>query len=139
MSTSIYTLVSKALTSVHAYRDAVEGLRAALKGQVSPEVRAAVLSEVARFYEVKLVASERGEGQVLDADAPKYAAAKQAVYRLVKDIVGKTAHSKTAHSKPELKVPANILEAARKLVALCAEYEEAARLVSTALATVRAE
>lgn len=134
MATSINTMVSSALTSVHAYQHAIDGLRVALKGQVSHDVRVAVLPAVASFYKVALVARERGEGVTMDINATKYEAAKKAVQRLVKDIVGKT-----ADSKPELEVPANILDAARKLVALCAEYEGAARLVSTALAIARAE
>ena len=133
MTTSINTLVSSALNAASSYGDSIKGLRAALMGQTSPEVRAAILAPVAAYYKVSVVAKERGAGFTLDVNAKQYEAAKKAIQRLSKDIAGKVAAQPDA-----IEVPANILAAARTLIKLCAEYEGANKLVSTALAQARA-
>jgi hypothetical protein len=71
----------------------------------------------------------KAEGtMVLDKDAPKYEAAKKALQRLVKDIVG------ASNDKVEVEVPAELLAAAEKLAKLAAQYEGARSLASKALA-----
>jgi hypothetical protein len=79
---------------------------------------------------VPLVAGAgKAEGTlVLDKDAPKYEAAKKALQRLVKDIVG------ASNDKVEVEVPAELLAAAEKLAKLAAQYEGARSLASKALA-----
>lgn len=133
-TTSINTLVVDALDAAGSYGVAIASLKAALRGQLSPQVREALLAPVARYYKVALVAKERGEGVRLDVEAKGYEAAKKALQRLTKDIIGAT-----ASEKAELEVPTHILKAAAALVAMCAEYEEAGRVLATALATAKAK
>jgi hypothetical protein len=135
MTQAINTLVSTALTAAHAYSDTIAKLRTQLKGHLSPdEVRTTLMPYVAGYYKVALVAKERGEGVRMDADAPKYEAAKKALQRMTADIVGKS-----ANHKDELAVPADVLAAAAKLVKLCNEYEGAGRLIATAIAQAKAQ
>jgi hypothetical protein len=88
MTASINTQVIAALSAAHAYGKAIATLRTALKGQLSPEVRDTLLPYVAGYYKVALVAKTRGEGVTLDTEAKQYEAAKKALQRMTKDIVG---------------------------------------------------
>jgi hypothetical protein len=128
----VRSTVHAVLTAAFAYAEGIESLRATYKGQPADVVRAALLPEVASFpkYAVPVVAgSGKAEGtMVLDKDAPKYEAAKKALQRLVKDIVG------ASNDKVEVEVPAELLAAAEKLAKLAAQYEGARSLASKALA-----
>ena len=133
MSIAIRSTVHAVLQAAFAYGAGIESLRTTYKGQTTEAVRAALLPEVASFpkYAVPLVA---GAGKavgtmVLDKDAPKYEAAKKALQRLVKDIVGES-----DNKSDEVEVPAELLAAAAKLVKLAAEYKNARSLASKALA-----
>lgn len=131
---NINTLVHTALNAAHAYGNAVADIRKTLKGQMSPEqVRSALLAPVASYYAVALIAKERGEGMTLDSAAPKYEAAKKALQRLVKDVMGKV-----ENQSEELDVPAHIAKLAAQLVQACGEYEGANRLLATAIANAKA-
>lgn len=90
MNASINNQVTIALNAAGAYQGAVAKLQAALKGQLTPQVRETLLPYVAGFYGVALVAKERGEGVTMDTKAKRFEAAKTAMRRLVADIVGKT-------------------------------------------------
>lgn len=134
-SITITTMVSNALNAATAYGSAVEGIRTALKGQLSPDaVRAALLEPVAAYYKVSLVAKTRGEGVTWDIENAKFETAKKAHQRLVKDVLGKS-----VSQSEELAVPAHIAKLAAQLVAAAAEYEGAAKLVATAIANARAK
>ena len=134
MTKQLNTLVSTALNAAHAYGTAVEGIRSALKGQLSPEaVRDALMLPVATYYGVTLVAKTRGEGVTLDTTAAKFEAAKKALQRLCKDVLGKS-----ENQSEELDVPAHIAKLAAALVAACGEYEGAAKLIATAIAQAKA-
>jgi hypothetical protein len=128
----VRSTVHAVLTAAFTYAEGIESLRATYKGQPADVVRAALLPEVASFpkYAVPVVAgSGKAEGtMVLDKDAPKYEAAKKALQRLVKDIVG------ASNDKVEVEVPAELLAAAEKLAKLAAQYEGARSLASKALA-----
>jgi hypothetical protein len=133
MSKAIRSTVHAVLQAAFAYGEGIESLRATYKGQTPDAIRAALLPEVASFpkYAVPLVA---GAGKavgtmVLDKDAPKYEAAKKALQRLVKDIVGKS-----DDKSEEIEVPAELLAAAAKLAKLAQQYEGARSLASKALA-----
>jgi len=132
MSKAIRSTVHAVLQAAFAYGEGIDSLRATYKGQPADVVRAALLPEVASFpkYAVPLVAGAgKAEGtMVLDKDAPKYEAAKKALQRLVKDIVG------ASNDKVEVEVPAELLAAAEKLAKLAAQYEGARSLASKALA-----
>ena len=88
MTASINTQVVAALNSANAYGAAIAKLSSALQGQLSTEVRAAILPYVAGYYKVALVAKERGEGVTLDTGAKQFEACKKALQRLTKDIIG---------------------------------------------------
>jgi len=134
MNASIQSHVSAALTAAGAYSVSIDALRSALKGQLSPEVRATLLPYVATFYGVALVDKERGEGKTFDVNAKKFEAAKKALQRLTADIVGKS-----KAQAEELEVPAEMLALARKLVKLGNTYEQAGKLIAAAIATAKAE
>ena len=134
MSNAINTQVRNALDHAHGYAKAIEAIRAALKGQMSPEtVAAALMQPVATYYGVKLVAKTRGEGVTWDKDSAKWETAKKSHQRLCKSVMGET-----AKQREELDVPADIAAVAAKLVKMCGEYEDAARLIATAIAQAKA-
>lgn len=126
--------VHSVLTAAFAYGAGIETLQAMFKGKTPTVIRAALLPDVASFpkYAVPLVAgSGKAEGTlVLDAEHPRYEACRKALGRLVKDIVGGSGKTESE----EIEVPAEILAAAAKLAKLCAQYEGARKLASTAIA-----
>ena len=132
---TIASLVSNALNAATAYGSAVEGIRNALKGQLSPDaVRAALLEPVAAYYKVALVDKVRGEGKTWDIENAKFETARKAHQRLVKDVLGKS-----VSQSEEIAVPSHIAKLAAQLVAAAAEYEGAAKLIATAIANARAK
>jgi hypothetical protein len=133
MSKAIRSTVHAVLTAAFAYGEGIADLQKSFKGQTHEAIRAALLPEVASFpkYAVPLVAGAgKAEGTlVLDKDHAKYEAAKKALQRLVKDIMGKS-----SDSKEEIEVPAELLAAAAKLAKLAQQYEGARSLAAKALA-----
>lgn len=135
MTASINTHVTAALDHAHGFAKAVESIRAALKGQLSPDVvRDKLLAPVATYYKVPLIAKERGEGVTWDKAHAKFETAKKSHQRLVKAVLGQS-----ENQKPELDVPAHIAKLAAALVDAAGEYEEAARLIATAIAQAKAK
>ena len=106
-------------------------LRAQFKGWTEDDVRATVQVNYASVVGVEL--KVQGSGRLVwPADA---GTAKRACNRLI----GRIIESNDRSAKPEaLEVPAHVLALARKLVAACGEYEEAARLLATAVAKAKA-
>jgi hypothetical protein len=129
------TTVHAVLNAAHAYGDGIEALRKAFKGKPAEAVRAALLADVASYakYQVPLVKGEgKAEGtMVLDKTHAKYEACRKALGRIVNDIMGKSAGSVEAE---EIEVPEEVLKAAERLAKLCAQYEGARKLASTAIA-----
>lgn len=134
---NVKSLVASALAAATAYGKAVGGLQtlpevktAARKG---PEpLRALLLPHVAAFYGVSVVVSEspRNAGALtLDRSSERYEAAKTALRRLVKDVMGKG-----SEQGDNIEVPAELLAAAAKLAKLAREYENARSLAAKALA-----
>lgn len=125
-------LVHSALDAVFSYGEKIASLQALFKGKSPDVIRAALLPDVASFhkYAVPLVPGEgKAEGtMVLDSEHPRYEACRKALGRMVKDIVGGS-----SSKSEELEIPADVLAAAAKLAKLCAEYEGARKLASTAL------
>ena len=128
---SIAINVTNALTAANAYNEAVVALRKDFKGKATDAVRTGLLPHVAAFYAVPVVdgAGKATGTKVLDKDATKYEAAKKALQRLTKDIVGAT-----DGKAEEVEIPAELLAAAAKLAKLAAQYEGARSLASKALA-----
>ena len=134
MSNAINTQVRNALAHAHGYAKAVDEIRVALKGQMSPDqVQAALLQPVATYYGVKLVAKQRGEGVTWDKDCAKWETAKKSYQRLCASVLGKG-----KAQLPELAVPADIAAVAAKLVKMCCEYKDTARLIDIAIAQAKA-
>lgn len=133
--TSINTFVTSALDHAHGFAKAVEGIRAALKGQLSPDVvREKLLAPVATYYAVPLIAKTRGEGVTWDTNHAKFETAKKAHQRLTKAVLGEV-----QNQKEELTVPAHIAKLAAALVEAAGEYEQAAKLIATAIAQAKAK
>lgn len=134
---TLSTHISTALTHALAYGEAIEHARREAKGMTRDAVRDVILPIVSAKFAVAL---KDGEGKakgtkVLDKDAPKYEAAKKATQRLLKDICGDASSGK----QEEVEVPAEIIEAAKKLAKLAQKYEGARSLASKAVAIAFAQ
>lgn len=132
------THITAALNAATTYGAAIEEARQCpeIKGKGENVVRAALLPIVAGFYTVPLVdGAGKAQGKkVFDKAAPKYEAAKKALQRLLSDLMGKG-----SDKGDELEVPEHIAALAAKLAKACAEYEQARKLASTAIAAAFAK
>ena len=134
MAKNINALVATALDAAHAYGKGIDAIRAALKGQTSPDdVRATLMGAVSAYYGVPLVDKTRGEGKTWDKEHGRFETAKKAHQRICADVLGKA-----ADKTPEIEVPAHIAKLAAQLVKACGEYEGAAKLIATAIAEAKA-
>ena len=138
MTKTINTLVNTYCAAIDAAKASAVDIRVMLKGQRVPlgdskAVGAALLGPVSTYYKAALVDKVRGEGKTWDVTHAKYDAARKAHQRLVKDVMGES-----VSQSDELEIPANIAKLAAQLVAACAEYKEAAKLISTAIANAKA-
>ena len=136
MNASFKNLVSSALTAVAAYGVAITGLQGHCKGDDATVVRAKLIGPVGEFYGVKVLASV-GKGNAsgsvkLDADAPKYEAARKALQRLTNDILGEKAKD------AEVTVPRAVQAAFNAAWLLASKYEQACKIAATALAKAKA-
>ena len=127
--------IHAALDNAFTYAEKIALLQAAFKGKTAEQIRDAIRPDVASYtkYAVPFV---DGKGKavgtkVLDKEHPQYENCRKAVTNLTKAIVGV---SSDAVETEEIEVPAEILAAAAKLAKLCAEYEGARKLASTAVA-----
>lgn len=105
-------------------------LQAEFKGCDKDTVKATLLPIVAKYYglSTKVQGSGRMVMQGAESDVSK------ATKRLTKLVSVITA---TVTDKVELDVPADVLAAAAKLWALCAQYEGAGKLAATAIAMAK--
>ena len=135
---TIDAIITTTLDAAHAYSDGIAQARAhkSCKGKTPEELRPILLPIVAKYYAVPVIEGERkAKGtKVFDKDAKGYEAAKKALQRLIADIAGKT-----NADKEEIEVPAHIAKLAAQLAQACAEYEQARKLASTALANAFAK
>ncbi len=133
MKATTQTTVHAVITAAFAYGDGIAQLRKDFKGKDAQAIRTALLPHVASHpkYQVPVVKGEgKAEGtMVLDKEHKAYEACRKALQRLVNDIVGKS-----DGATEEIEVPEEILKAAQRLAKLCAEYEGARKLASTAVA-----
>ena len=127
------TTVHAVINAAFAYGEGIEQLRKTFKGKERDVISKAIIGDVASHpkYLVPLVDGEgKAEGtKVLDKGHAKYEACRKALQRIVSDIMGKS-----SAAKEEIEVPAEILAVAAKLAKMCAEYEDARKLASTAIA-----
>ena len=128
--TNITTLTINAIKAGDDLLLACTQLQAEFKGCDSETVKATLLPIIAKYY--GLSTKVQGSGRVVmqgsESDVSK------ATKRLTKLVSVITA---VAHDKIELDVPADILAAAAKLWALCAQYESAGKLAATAVAMAK--
>lgn len=133
MKANTQTTVHAALDAAHTYAERITELRKVYKGKTADEIRVDILPAVASYkkYQVPVVKGEgKAEGtMVLDKEHKAYEACRKALQRIVKDILGES-----SGSTEEIEVPEEILKAAQRLAKLCAEYEGARKLASTAVA-----
>jgi hypothetical protein len=106
----------------------VEELTRRHGGKPVDTIRAIVMPIVGKLYAVPLVASEsnRNKGELtLDRTAPKFEAAKTGLRDIVAAITqsGKGSGSGRKSTSAKMEVPAEVLAAAAKLVALVNEYD----------------
>ena len=134
---TLSTHITNALASASAYAKAIDSARKDAKGMTRDAVRTAILPTVASFYAVAVKAGEgKAEGtKVLDKDAAKYETARKALQRLLGDICP----SESSGKKEEIEIPAEIIEAAKKLAKLAQKYEGAKSLSAKAMALAFAQ
>ena len=128
ITTAVDTMVNQAI-AFDAACDTVRAYRAADKlddKTARGYFQAALLSKVPAY-----------KGQLTDKGFPSQGSAFQrAVSRLM--AATKPASADDAAATAEIEVPAAVLKAAAALWKLCAEYEGAAKLCATAIASVKA-
>jgi hypothetical protein len=133
MKASTQSTVHAVINAAFAYGEGIEQLRKTFKGKERDVISKAIIGDVASHpkYLVPLVKGEgKAEGtMVLDKTHAKYEACRKALQRIVSDIMGKS-----AGSQEEVEVPEEVLKAAERLAKLCAQYEGARKLASTAIA-----
>jgi hypothetical protein len=132
------TAIRSALAAADAYAKAIEEARNCpeVKGKSEDVIRANLLPIVAEKFAVPVIDGKgKATGKkVLDSSAANYEAAKKALQRLMADLMGKT-----SGKGEEFEVPEHIAALAAKLAKACAEYEQARKLASTALANAFAK
>ena len=135
---AIRTAIVAALVAGDNLFTACEALQHAFAGQTPDQVKATLTTEVVAYrhgvtgWDVST--KVQGSGRVvLTGDKTAVNSTTRQINRLLACIV-----AKADDAKEEIAVPADILEAAAKLWALCAEYEKAGTLCAKAIATVKA-
>jgi len=133
MKASTQSTVHAVIKAAFEYAEGIEQLRKTFKGKERDVITKAIIGDVASYpkYLVPLVDGEgKAKGtKVLDKTHAKYEACRKALQRIVSDIMGKS-----AGSQEEVEVPEEVLKAAERLAKLCAQYEGARKLASTAIA-----
>ena len=132
---TIAALTTTALKAGDELFDSCTELQAEFKGCDKAQVHSTLLPMVVAYYVAKgqsLTTKEQGSGRIVMQGAPSDVS--KATKRLNKLVAVITA---TVQDKVEIDVPADILAAAAKLWALCAQYEKAGTLCASAIATAK--
>ena len=132
---NITNITALTITAIKAGDDlyaACLALQGEFKGCDKVAVHSTLLPIVAEYYGI--ATKVQGSGRVVMQGAPSDVSA--ATKRLTKLVSVITA---TVQDKTEIDVPADILAAAAKLWALCAEYKLANKICATAVATAKAK
>lgn len=137
-ASTIRLAIVNALIAGDALFASCEELQSAFAGQTSDQVKATLTTEVVAYRrdvsKWDVTTKVQGSGRVvLTGDKTAVNSTTRQINRLLACIV-----AKTDDAKEEIEVPADILEAAAKLWALCAQYEKAGTLCAKAIATVKA-
>ena len=130
---NITNITALTITAIKAGDDlyaACLALQGEFKGCDKVAVHSTLLPIVAKYY--GLGTKEQGSGRIVMQGAPSDVS--KATKRLTKLVAVITA---TVQDKTEIEVPADILAAAAKLWALCAEYKLANKICATAIATAK--
>ena len=140
---TITALTTTALAAGDDLFDSCTELQAEFKGCDKAQVHSTLLPMVVAYYVAKgikvgkpiiLTVKEQGSGRlVMQGSASPVSAATKRLTKLVSVITA------TVQDKTEIDVPADILAAAAKLWALCAEYKLANKICATAVATAKAK
>ena len=130
--TTITTLTNAACAAGDKLFHSCVALQAEFKGCDKAQVRSTLLPIIAAYYGVSLKTQESGRVVMQGAESDISKATKR-LNKLVSVITA------TVQDKTEIDVPADILAAAAKLWALCAQYESAGKLCASALATAKAK
>ena len=133
---TIATLTNAALKAGDALFDSCTQLQMEFKGVDKDTVHSTLLPMVVVYYKAKgadLGSKLRGKGLVMTGDKTAVNTATRKLNRLVAAITA------TVTDKVEIDVPADILAAAAKLWALCAQYKKAGAICASALATAKAK
>lgn len=125
--------IDNAVIASHNLEASAAIVREAVQGQDREAVREAVIHRFAAAARITLTVKSTGR-LVWPKDDPRTDAAKRACNRFIEMVLGKAPTQAV-----ELEVPADILAIAKKLVAACNEYEQAGRLIATAIAKAKAE
>ena len=132
---NITNITALTITAIKAGDDlyaACLALQGEFKGCDKVAVHSTLLPIVAEYYGI--ATKVQGSGRVvMQGSASDVSAATKRINKLVAVITA------TVQDKVEIEVPADILEAAAKLWALCAQYEKAGTLCATAIATAKAK
>jgi hypothetical protein len=128
--TNITALTNAACEAGDKLFHSCTALQSEFKGCDKAQVRSTLLPIIATYYGVSLKTQESGRIVMQGAESDVSKATK----RLNKLVAVITA---TVQSKVEIDVPEDILAAAAKLWALCAQYESAGKICASALATAK--
>ena len=131
---SFYQLIIGACNLSDAFDDVIAEMktRPELKRKDTREVRAILLPIIATHYGAPM---NEEQTQMLKAKNVKlYEKANKRLQRIVAELTGKQSKNEDA-----LEVPPEVLAAAVKLVKLANQYESAAKLIATAIATAKAK
>lgn len=136
--TAIRSAIIAALKAGDALFASCEDLQQVFAGQTPDTVKATLTTEVVAYRrdvsKWDVTTKTQGSGRVvLTGDKKAVNSTTRQINRLLECII-----AKVDDAKEEIEVPADILEAAAKLWALCQQYESAGKLAATALAQVKA-
>ena len=135
---SLNTIVATFVVAYKAKQDAVAALKANLLAAGIELDRKALaqplMQSVAMAYGVTMIQKTRGEGCTWNMDDKNSVNAKRCYASLIADLFrGEEEHAAL------LEVPTDIQALANKLVALTAQYEQAGKLLATAIANAKTQ
>ena len=131
---SFYQLIIGACNLSDAFDDVIAEVktRPELRRKDASEVRAILLPIIATHYGAPM--NDEGTKMLKAQNVKLYERANKKLQRIVAELTGKQSKNEDA-----LEVPPEILAAAIKLVKLANQYESAAKLIATAIATAKAQ
>ena len=131
---SFYQLIIGACNLSDAFDDVIAEVktRPELRRKDASEVRAILLPIIATHYGAPM--NDEGTKMLKAQNVKLYERANKKLQRIVAELTGKQSKNEDA-----LEVPPEVLAAAVKLVKLANQYESAAKLIATAIASAKAQ